>query len=113
MDFCEKCFNMLYIREEKINEERTLVNYCINDDCDFVSERTNTVIATKKYKNTKIHFNNFNTLKLNDNTLPKKIVKCIHCKQTNNNPYEVHHIDNMYNQNVICISCEKNFLLKK
>jgi len=110
MEFCENCKNYLFLKEQKVNNHKSLYYYC--KDCDFQKECINNKISFKRYKfeDTKIVDNVFmNKYKINDVTLPRKVSKCNKCKKTNNNVYEVKYLNNCYNLNIICSSCHHNF----
>ena len=110
MEFCEDCKNYLFLKEQKINNKRTLCYYC--KGCNFQKECQNNKISFKRYKfeDKKNDENSFmNKYKTEDVTLPRKQCKCSKCKKTNNNVYEVKYLNNCYNLNVICSSCFHNF----
>ena len=113
MEFCENCKNYLYFKEYLINNNRKLFFYC--KKCDYKKECNLKKITFKNYKvKKKIKKDNFlNKYKIHDNTLPKKISKCKYCHKINNNPYEIVYTNNIYNMNIICINCKKNFSIIK
>ena len=114
MEFCENCKNYLFLKEQKINDKRTLYYYC--KCCEFQKECDNNKISFKRYKfeEQKTDENNhMNKYKTNDMTLPRKSTKCPKCKKTNNNVYEVKYLNNCYNLNMICSNstCHHNWYL--
>lgn len=109
MDFCDNCFNILFIKEVLLeNNNKKLIYYC--NKCDFTKDCNNFLILKKKYKNTNKLKNDpgDNKIKINDRTLPTINIKCNHCKKKNNNKYEIKYYDNSYHKHIICINCYKN-----
>ena len=109
MEFCVTCKNYLYLKEQKVEEKRTLFYYC--KKCEYKKECVNKKISFKIYKKTDntVKDSYMNKYKVTDKTLPTKHTKCQKCKKTNDNPYEVKYSNNCYNLNVICSKCHHNW----
>lgn len=110
MEFCGNCKNYLFLKEEKVNDNRVLFYIC--KKCDFKKECLKKKISFKTYKNTDnniINDKHLNKYKITDPTLPSKSCKCPKCKKTNLNTYEVKYSNNSYNLNVICHGCHHNW----
>lgn len=109
MDFCNNCFNLLFIKEIFKDNTKKLIYYC--KKCDFNKDCNDNKIMLKTYQKNNGFFNNnieINKLKINDITLPNIKIKCIHCKKINDNKYEIKYYNNSYHKNIICINCYKN-----
>lgn len=108
MDFCDNCFNYLFTKEIINNNEKKIIYYC--KKCNFQKDSNNFVIFKKTYKtniNKKLDTIESNKIKVLDDTLPNIKVKCNHCKQSNNNKYEIKYYNNSYWKEIICINCYK------
>jgi DNA-directed RNA polymerase subunit M/transcription elongation factor TFIIS len=108
MEFCDNCFNFLFIKEIKENNLKKIIYYC--KKCNFIKDCNNNRIMLKKYNNEKKIMNNttINKLKTKDITLPTIKSKCNFCKKININKYEIKYYNNSYHKNIICINCYKN-----
>ena len=101
MEFCGNCKNYLFLKEEKVNNERILFYIC--KKCDFKKECLNNKISFKTYKKTDnvINDKHLNKYKVTDPTLPTKNSKCPKCKKTNVNTYEVKYYKQSKNSRII------------
>lgn len=110
MDFCDNCFNLLELKEHRVDKTFSLVLHCY--ECNTSKPCSNYCVYNKVYKEnetTKIGDSLINKYKIKDKTLPCKVSKCTKCNAKNKNPYMVKYVNNSFNIYFICVSCEETF----
>lgn len=108
LKFCEKCKNILFLKEIDIDSKRTLVYYCKKCETQCVCYKLR--VEHKEYRtNTCIDTSYLNKYKISDPTLQTKKSKCPKCKKINKNPFEVMYLNNSYKVKSICVKCHHDW----
>ena len=111
MKFCKLCKNSLQLKETREDNHFQLWHVCLK--CNYEEICENPCIFSKTYKKERSAINYdasyLNKYYINDPTMPTKKTKCVHCNETDNNPYYVKYVNNSFQIIIICKACLKNF----